>query len=289
MARAFRAGDRWNAWFASYTQGVREAGDHAVKADDEQELDELVVFVAFGEGLPCRVGQSVLRRQLVGRTEQQRILGGPLKVGVSDGEGQLAVEAGRFPLQDVMAEVVVGAGTVTGPQREEFSIPGRQRVLSVRNVPVKTVNRFSSLGWWAIVLAALNGLVLAALNGFPAYVQPLGRIWGTSVVGYLTGSMRGFMLAAVLLGRTRDWLAPARSSTGHRPAHGPNQCARSDHVPIGPLVDGSRVVRKSAPRPGSPPTLQSGLTPSSRDPPFRASRGPTGRPAGQWYMLPPAR
>jgi hypothetical protein len=48
---------------------------------------------------------------------------------------------------------------------------------------VKTVNRFSSLGWRAIVAAALNG--------FPAYVQPLARISACSGVGCVTDSIRG--------------------------------------------------------------------------------------------------
>ena len=90
-------GDRWNARFALYAQGVHVAADHPVEADNEQKLDELVVLVAFGEGVSPRVGQSVLRRQLVCRTEQQRVLGTPMKVGVGHGEGQRAVVAGCFP------------------------------------------------------------------------------------------------------------------------------------------------------------------------------------------------
>jgi hypothetical protein len=48
--------------------------------------------------------------------------------GIGDGEGQFTVDAGRLPEQDVVAEVVVGAGPVAGPEREEFPVAGRQRV-----------------------------------------------------------------------------------------------------------------------------------------------------------------
>jgi hypothetical protein len=83
-----------------------------------------------------------------------------------------------------MAEVVVGAGTVPGPQREEFPIPRRQRAVGQERAG-ENRESVQSLGWWAIVLAALNG--------FPAYIQPLAGISAPSGAGCSTGSMRGFM------------------------------------------------------------------------------------------------